>query len=123
MHAPEAGAAPELEHRLGVQVPAADGGRRTDDLVQEGLRRRVALERRALAALLVVEDEAEREPRAARPLRIRRRRPVADEVAISSSALPACDRLDLDEHSRRQARAHARARGYGSSKNSRYTSL
>ena len=81
MDAPEAGATAELEHRLGVEVAPADRRRRADDLVQVRLRLGIALERRPLAALLVVEDEAERQPRAARPLRVGRMLPVADEVA------------------------------------------
>ena len=79
--APEARAAAELEHRLGVEVAPADRRRRADDLVQVRLGLGVALERRPLAALLVVEHEAERQPRAARPVRVGRVLPVADEVA------------------------------------------
>ena len=70
-HAPEAGAAAELEHRLRVEVPPPHGRGRADHLVQVRLGGGVALERRVLTALLVVEDEREREPRAARPLRRR----------------------------------------------------
>ena len=87
--APEARAAAVLEHRLGVEVAPAGGRRRADDLVEERLRLGVALERRPLAALLVVEDEAERQPRAARPLRVGRMLPVADEVALGHALLRA----------------------------------
>src|SRR5439155_13954087 len=79
VHAPEARAAAELEHRLGVQVPAADRRRRADYFVQERLRGGVALERRALPALLVVEDAAQRETRATRPVRIRQTLAIPDE--------------------------------------------
>ena len=105
MHAPEPGAAAELEHRLRVEVAPADGRRRADDLVEERLRGGIALERRVLAALLVVEHEAERDPRSAGPARVGRRRAVADEIARRSS------RRHRPEDARlRRARARARAR-------------
>jgi hypothetical protein len=88
VHAPEPGPAAVLEHRLGVEVAPADRRRRADDLVQERLRRRVALERRVLAALLVVEDEADGDPGPIRPARVGRVRSVADEVAAHGSGLP-----------------------------------
>src|SRR5262249_14845075 len=89
MHAPEPGAAPVLEHRLGVQVAPPDRRRRADDLVQERLGGRIALEGGILAAFLVVEDEVERDPRAVRPLRIGWLRPVADEISHAvTSTLP-----------------------------------
>src|SRR6185369_4413079 len=62
---PETDAAAELG--LGGQAPRADDRRSADHLLKVRLRLGVALEDRALAALLVVEDEAEREPSAARP--------------------------------------------------------
>ena len=57
-------------------------GAAPDDFLQKRLGLGVALEHRTLAALLVVEHEAERESRAARPMGIRRRRAVADEVPL-----------------------------------------
>ena len=48
----------------------------------------VALERRPLAALLVVEDEAERDARATGPARVGRLLPVADEVARGHPTSP-----------------------------------
>src|SRR5687767_5071506 len=82
VHAPEPGSAAELEHRLRIQVPLPYGGRRSDHLVEERLRLPVTLERRALGALLVVQNEAESKPRAARPAGIRGRGAVTDEVAL-----------------------------------------
>src|SRR5439155_26149798 len=93
--APEPGAAPVLEHRLGVQIAATDRGRRAHDLVQERLRGGIALERRVLAAFLVVEDEAEREPRAARPPRIGRMLAIADEVTRQDFPPPRCAHLGM----------------------------
>src|SRR5207244_5772904 len=52
-----------------------------DDLLQERLGLGVAVQDGPLAALLVVHHDLEREAGAARPLRIRRRLPVADQVA------------------------------------------
>ena len=96
VNAPEARATAVLEHRLGVEVAPAGRRRRAHDFVQERLRLGIALQRRPLAALLVVEDEAERQPGAARPLRVGRMPRSRPGRAWSSP--PACDGLDLDEH-------------------------
>ena len=88
VHPPEAGAAAELEHRLRVEIAPTLGRGRADDLVQERLRGRIALERGVLAAFLVVEHEAERHPRAVRPAWVGRCRTVADEIAGAHSAVP-----------------------------------
>ena len=48
---------------------------RADDLGQERLRRRVAVQHRVLGAFLVVEDELHGDAGAARPARVRRRGP------------------------------------------------
>jgi hypothetical protein len=62
----------------------ADRRRRADDLVQERLGGGVALQRRVFAALLVVQDEAQRETCAVRPLWIGRMLAVADEISVSA---------------------------------------
>src|SRR5262245_31621882 len=117
MHTPEADAAAELEHRLGVRVPAADSRGGADDLVQIRLRLGVALEHRPLAALLVVEDEAESEPGAPGPLRIRRGGAVADEVAVAHDARRATASISTRTPAGNPACTEVRA-GYGASKNS-----
>ncbi len=88
MHAPVAGTAAELEHRLGVEVAPADGRRRADHLVQERLRGRIALERRPLAPFLVVENEAERDAGSTGPAWVRRLPSIADEVARGHPTSP-----------------------------------
>ena len=105
--APEPHPAPELEHRLRVEVAPADRGRRADHLVEVRLRGGIALERRVLAALLVVEDEAERDALAAGPARVRRARAVADAGRAPSRS---CRRSPgRRRHRRPRARAPARA--------------
>ena len=79
--APEARARAVFVDQLHVHVALAGPRLRADDLRQERLRRRVAVQDVVLAALLVVEDELHGEPRAARPFRIGRIAAVADEVA------------------------------------------
>ena len=70
--APHAGARAVLVERLHRHVPRGEG-LRADDLGQERLRRRVAVQHAVLAAFLVVEDELHGDARAARPARVRRR--------------------------------------------------
>ena len=52
-----------------------------DPFRQEGFRRRIAVEDRVLGALLVIDHELQREPRLARPSRMRRLGAIADHVA------------------------------------------
>jgi hypothetical protein len=54
--------------------------RRADDLGKEGFGSLVAVQNGALAALLIVEHELQGEARAARPLRLGRLPPIADQV-------------------------------------------
>ena len=78
---PEAGARAVFVDRLHVHVAHARPGLRADDLREERLRGRVAVEDVVLAALLVVDDELDRDARAARPVRVGRVAAVADHVA------------------------------------------
>ena len=77
---PHAGARAVLVQRLHRHVPGGKG-LRGDDLGQEGLRRGVPVQHAVLGAFLVVEHELHGHPGAARPVRVRRRRAVAGEVA------------------------------------------
>src|SRR5205085_10609652 len=67
---PEARAAPVLVHRLDLEVAHAAEDRHADDLLEERLGLAVAVQDRALPTLLVVHDDLEREPGAARPFGI-----------------------------------------------------
>ena len=78
---PEAGARAIFVDRLHVHVALARPGLRADDLRQERLGGRVAMQDVVLAALLVVEHELHGDPRAARPFRVGRVAAVADDVA------------------------------------------
>ena len=80
--APEAGAAAVFVHRLDAEIASAldrDSPRR---LGQESLRGGIAVQDRVLAALLVIQHEADGDPRVAGPLRVGRVGAVADEIAV-----------------------------------------
>ena len=64
-----------------IDMCRAGNGCAADDLGQEGLGRRVAVQHAVLAAFLVVQHELDGDARAAGPVRMRRRRAVAREVA------------------------------------------
>src|SRR5262249_7875277 len=117
VHTPEARAAAVLEHRLGVQVPAPDRRRRAHHLVQEGFGGRIALERRVLPALLVVEDEAQGQPCPARPLRLGRGGAVPARAARAHGRRATAS-ISTSTPGARPVWTLDRA-GYGSSKNSR----
>src|SRR5207244_13061179 len=74
-------AGPVLVHRLDLKVAHALQDRHAHDFLQERLGLAVAVQDRSLAAFFVVHDDLERETGSARPLRIRRRLAVADEIA------------------------------------------
>jgi len=78
--APRARARPVLVERLHAHVARAER-LRADDVGQERLRGGVAVQHGVLAAFLVVQHELDRDPRAARPARMRRILAVAGEVA------------------------------------------
>src|SRR3989449_2665412 len=78
--APEADAASVLVDRLDLEVPNPTERLAADDFLQERLCLGVAVEDRPLAALLVVHDDLEREPRAVRPLRAGRGPPITDQI-------------------------------------------
>src|SRR5262249_7210128 len=79
MESPKADSAAVLEHALGAEVAALHARGRA--LGQAGLRHRIAVGHGLLAAFLVVDDEVDRDVRAARPPGIGRVAPVAHEVA------------------------------------------
>src|SRR3712207_2158621 len=79
--APDARARAVVELRFGDEVALADARLPARDLVQVGLAVRIAVQHAALGALLVVQHEGEGEARATGPARVRRVRPVAEEVA------------------------------------------
>jgi hypothetical protein len=62
-------------------VALAGPGYGADDVGQERFRSGIAVDDGIFAALLVVEDDLDRDAGAARPLRVRRRAAIADEVA------------------------------------------
>ena len=78
---PEAGACAVFVDRFHVEVALPGPGLRADDLRQQAFGRRIAVENRALPAFLVIQDELHGDARIARPARIRRRAPIAYEVA------------------------------------------
>src|SRR5258708_1812230 len=78
---PKAGSAAVLIERLHAHVACADEGLRTDDLRQECLRGRVAVQHAVLRALLIIEHELQRYAGPARPARMRRIAPVSDQIA------------------------------------------
>ena len=80
--APEAGAAAVLELRFDREVAAALDRRAARRLAQKDLGRGVAVQDGVLAALLVVQHEADGDAGLARPLRIGRVGAVAHEVAV-----------------------------------------
>ena len=67
---PEAGAGAVFVNRLHVHVPLAGPGCSADDLRQECLRGRIAVQDAVLAALLVVDHELHGDARLPRPARI-----------------------------------------------------
>ncbi len=79
--APEAGPAAVFVDRLHAHMAPPDKGRSADDLGQEGLGSRVAVEDGVLAAFLVIDDDLQGEPSTRRPLRRRRMPTVAHHVA------------------------------------------
>src|SRR5262249_40455488 len=78
--APEADAAAVLVDRLDLEVPDPAERFAADHFLQEPLRLGVAVEDRPLAALLVVHDDLEREPRTVRPPGVGRGATVADQI-------------------------------------------
>ena len=81
MQAPEAGTGAVFVDQLHVHVTHARPGRGADDLGQESLGRGVAVQDVVLAALLVIDDELNRDARLVWPIGERRRAPIADHVA------------------------------------------
>src|SRR5438128_10513461 len=79
--APEPGAASVLVHRLDLKIAHTPERRQADDFLQERLGLGVPVQHGALTTLLVVHDDLQGQPRAARPLRIGRRLAVPDEIA------------------------------------------
>ena len=79
--APEPDAAAVLVHRLDLKISHALERRQTDDLLQIRLGLGVPVQGGALAALLVVHDDLQRQASAAGPLGIGRHLAVPDEVA------------------------------------------
>ena len=77
---PHARARAVLVERLHAHVARAER-LGADDVREEGLRGRVAVDHGVLGAFLVVEDELQRDARAARPAGVRRMLAVAGEVA------------------------------------------
>ena len=74
---PEARATAVLVHRLDLEVAHAGENGHADDLLEKRLGLGVAVQDRALTALLVVHDDLERQAGAARPLRIGRSLAIA----------------------------------------------
>jgi len=79
-HAPDADAAAIFVHRLGRQVAAGDAGVHALALGERSVGLRIAVERRIFRPLLDVEGEVDGDARVARPLRMRWRLAVTDEV-------------------------------------------
>ncbi len=77
---PQSGARAVFVQRLHAHVAHRER-LRADDLGQEGLRRRVAVQHAVFRAFLVVQHELQRHPCAARPLRMGRVAAVAGQVA------------------------------------------
>src|SRR5207245_2825028 len=84
---PESRARAILVGGLDLQISRAGHRRRAGHLVQVRLGAVVAVQDRALAALLPVHDDLQRQPRAARPLGVRRALTVAHEIAPEVAAI------------------------------------
>ena len=85
---PEPGPRPVFVDRFHVPVPLAGPGRCAHDLGQERLRGRVAVQDVVLAALFVVDDDLDGDPRPARPGRVRRGRTKAGHVSWIACHFP-----------------------------------
>ena len=81
MQAPEPGPGAVFVDRLHVHMPHARPGLSADDLGQERFGGGVAVQDVVLAALLVIDDELDRDARLVRPVGERRGAPIADHVA------------------------------------------
>ncbi len=78
---PEAGARAIFEHRLDVGMTLARPWLRAEHVGEERFRGAVTVQDVVLAALLEIDNELHRDPRIARPLRMRRVAAVAAEIA------------------------------------------
>ena len=81
---PDSGAGAVFVDRLHRHVARALERRGADNLGQEGLGGRIAVQDAVFAALLVVQHELDGDPCTAQPMHRRRRAPVADQVAVVS---------------------------------------
>ncbi len=80
MEPPEAGARAIFVDRFHVHVPLAGPSLRTDNLGEERLGGRIAMQDAVLPALLVIDHELDGDARAARPIGVGRLAAIADKI-------------------------------------------
>ena len=85
---PEAGARTIFEHQFDIGMALTRPGLRAQDIRQKCFGGPIAVQNVVLAALLEIHHELNRDPRAARPVRIGRIAPVAAEIARVSGLRP-----------------------------------